>query len=170
MNESYSRCEICNLLVEHLKILFTELGNSEADSDVKIITLLEMKCYYWMTKAYSDKFLKDCDCDYSKGLRNIQKSLKDIFIKEDIVLDENKKKCDNCKILPCEVFALLDRACSLHDVKELDSMVKEMQYHVVLAFLYDEFIGKCEKCNESVEYIACLQFLCDFIESRMEEL
>lgn len=88
-------------------------------------TLLEMKCYYWLIKAYSDEFLKDCDCDYSKGLRNIQKSLKAIFIKEKIVLDVNKKKCDICKILPCEIFALLDGACSLHDVKDLDSMVKK---------------------------------------------
>lgn len=169
MKENYSRCDICNLLVQHLKILFTEFGNSEANSDAKMASLLEMKCYYWLIKAYSDEFLKDCDCDYSKGLRNIQKSLKAIFIKERIVLDVNKKKCDICKILPCEIFALLDRACSLHDVKELDSMVKEMEYHVVLAFLYDELIGKCMKCSESVEYIACLQFLCDFVESRNQQ-
>lgn len=82
MKENYSRCDICNLLVQYFKILFTEFGNSEANSDAKMATLLEMKCYYWLIKAYSDEFLKDCDCDYSKGLRNIQKSLKAIFIKE----------------------------------------------------------------------------------------
>lgn len=169
MKENYSRCDICNLLVQYFKILFTEFGNSEANSDAKMATLLEMKCYYWLIKAYSDEFLKDCDCDYSKGLRNIQKSLKAIFIKEKIVLDVNKKKCDICKILPCEIFALLDGACSLHDVKDLDSMVKKMEYHVVLAFLYDELIGKCMKCSEYVEYISCLQFLCDFIESRNQQ-
>lgn len=169
MKEEYTRCDICNLLVQHLKILFAELGNLEVDSDAKMATLLEMKCYYWLTKAYSDELLKDCDCDYSKGLRNIQESLKDIFIEEDIVLDENKKKCDICKILPCEIFPLLDRACSLYDKKELDSTVKEMQYHFILAILYDELIIKCEKCEESVEYIACLKFLCEFIESRNQQ-
>ena len=44
-----------------------------------------------------------------------------------------------------------------------------MEYHVVLAFLYDELIGKCMKCSEYVEYISCLQFLCDFIESRNQQ-
>lgn len=44
MKENYSRCDICNLLVQYIKILFTEFGNSEANSDAKMATLLEMKC------------------------------------------------------------------------------------------------------------------------------
>lgn len=168
MKKELIRCDICNSFVQHLKILFMELekATKEEDSNAKHATLLEMKCYYWLTKAYSDELLKDCDCDYRIGLGNILENLKDKFAKEGIVHDENKRQCDICKILPCEFFSLLDRACSLRDAKDIDFMFEELKYHSTLAFIYEKYIGKCTECDECVEYIACLKFLCDYLENQ----
>lgn len=171
MDRELSRCDTCNSLVQHLKILFMELekATNEADSNVQHATLLEMRCYYWLTKAYSDELLKDCGCHYRIELGDIQENLKDIFAKEGIALEANKRKCDICRVLPCEFFSLLDIACRLNDVKEIDSMVEELRYHLTLASIYEKYIGKCTGCDEFVEYTACLQFLCEFTESRNQE-
>lgn len=142
-----------------------ELGNSESDSNMKQATLMELKCYYWLIKAYSDEMICECDCYYSNGLRNIQVDLSNLFKKEDIMFDEKEQKCDVCKILPCEFFSLLNNTCKIKDPKELDSMKEELQYQVILAFLYEQFIGKCTECDAFIEYTACLKFTCEFIES-----
>lgn len=142
-----------------------KIGNSEAGSNIKKATLMELKCYYWLIKAYSNKVISECECDYRNGLRNLQVDLSNIFEKEDILLDEKKQKCDVCKILPCEFFSLLDNTCKIKDSKKLESMIEELQYQVILAVLYESFIGKCTECNEFTEYTACLKFACEFIES-----
>ena len=165
MEKQLNRCEICNSLIQHLKILYMELGNSESHSNMKQATLMELKCYYWLIKAYLNEMICECDCDYSNGLSNILADLSNIFKKEDIVLDEKAQKCDVCKILPCEFFSLLNNACIIKDQNEMDSMIEELQYQVTLAFLYEEFIGKCTECDEFIEYAICLKFACEFIES-----
>lgn len=156
-------CDFCILLINHIELLFIEKEFDEQKD------LLEMKFYYWLIKAYSDGILKDCDCFYSKELRTKQKIIKEIIAKEGIALDENNKKCDICKILPCEFFALLNSACILKDAKEIDSMVEELRYHLNLAYIYEKYIGKCTECDAFVEYKACLQFVYDFIESRNQK-
>jgi hypothetical protein len=166
-----SRCDICKMLVLHLNILFMELERAtrENDSNAKCASLLEMKCYYWLTKEYSDKLLNECNCNYRIEFGRILENLKDIFGKDGIVLDENRRKCDICKILPCEFFPLLDRTCSLKAEEDINSMVEELRYHLTLSFIYEEFIGKCTDCEEYIEYIACLQFLCDFLKNNNQQ-
>lgn len=106
----FERCDYCGLLLQHIGILQNELTQSEPETDNRYATILESKSYYWLVKVFYNKDLVQCDCEYKIRFCSILKDLLELFENE-VKLDADKMKCDICRILPCELFSLLDVAC-----------------------------------------------------------
>lgn len=160
---SYLGC--CKLILEHIEILQRELEKSKEAS------LLELKSYYWIIEKYDSEILCKCHCKYKEKIEDTLKKLVKIFQINGVKLDINKKQCDICKILPCEMFSLLDLICSNSKYQDIESVCIEIQYHIFLAEIYDKMIGRCTKCNEFGEYLACLLSASDFVKNKdMQEL
>lgn len=154
------RCAYCNMLMQHITVLKNELTKSEQ------ATLYELKSYYWLIEKYCNEVLIDCDCEYRDEFRNILTVLLELFRTNEIVIKTENMQCDVCKVLPCEIFSLLDLACKKSNKNDIESMCAELLYHIFLAWIYDELIGRCTKCDAYVEYIACLENACRFLENK----
>lgn len=61
---NYVKCYYCGLMLEHIDILKYEIAQFELGTDHRYATMLELKCYYWLVKAYYDKILVPCNCAY----------------------------------------------------------------------------------------------------------
>lgn len=150
------RCDYCVKLIQHMNYLLEELKKYGGET-----TLLELRCYYWLASVYQN-IINECMCQGKVSLENLIYLFKKTLDNSHIKLNEESRKCDICKILPCEIFSLLDLACRM-DKESLNTMYEELQYHVFLAFLYDEKIGRCTECDCAVEYIFNLEKTCDFL-------
>lgn len=163
------KCDYCLMLNQHIDLLKNELEHCEPQ--YKYATLLELKSYYWLVETYCNTCLQNCTCVCKTQFADILSRLKKLFESHQLELNVEQKHCDICKILPCEIFSLLDHACLLSDNDKIESMCIELQYHIFLSLLYGEIIGKCTNCDNFVEYNACLESACNFIQKRnMQQL
>lgn len=152
------------MILRHISILYNELSNE--DDQQKYAMLLELRSYYWIISAYCNNALHNCNCEMRSLLISTILQLEKIFLRFNLAVDVEQQRCDICKILPCEIFPLLDTGCTLYDPQKIESLCAELQYHVFLSWIYDEIIGKCRGCDNFVEYEACLQSACKFIEDK----
>jgi hypothetical protein len=143
-----------------MNILFSELKNAHIEASLK-----ELKSYYWLSTFLKD-FINRCKCSCKDAFDESVLELQIILATNHIELNEEMKKCDICKILPCEMFSLLDVACRIDNQESMNSMYEELQYHVFLSWLYEEYNGKCMECDCFVEYISNLDQTCKFLESQ----
>lgn len=162
----YEKCDYCGLMLEHIGILKNEMAQFEPGTDYRYATMLELKCYYWLVKAYYDKILVPCNCAYKNVFCSVLKDLYELFEENDIKIEIEKKKCDICKILPCELFSLLDMACTISDQQKMELMYAELQYQVFISWIYAELIGQCFDCDAFVDYKACIEATCEYLNDR----
>ena len=162
-----NRCTIysyCESILTHISNLRSLLKKDDTES-----TILELKEYYWLLQ-YFNNYINSCAAvDGSSFLpikNEIDTSLLKIFAEHRIDIDEKAAKCDVCKILPCAIFPLLDLACELETQDEIENMCKELDYHLFLAFLLEDNVGKCRDCNNFVDLEYSLKLAGDFLENR----
>lgn len=160
------RCDYCKLLLKHVDILQNELTQFELETDCRHSTLLELKSYYWIIKTYYNNVLIQCDCEYKNRFYSILKILLKILENNGLVPNKKKLKCDICKVLPYEVFSLLDNACMISNPKDLESMYVELQYHVFVSWIYEELIGGCLDCDSFVDYRATIEHTCNYLNDK----
>ena len=157
------RCDYCELMFKHIVILRNKLMEPQLQSSDRDATILELKSYYWLTRTYYQKFLKQCNCEYKNKFEQTLKYLLEVFKENDVKLDSDKAKCDICKILPCELFPLLDKACTIYVQHDLELMCVELQYYIFLSFIFQEMIEQCTLCDEFVDYKACIEAACTYL-------
>jgi hypothetical protein len=155
-----SKCDYCIKLTQHMKILLYELNRNNKEA-----TLQELKCYYWLSTFFKG-FLDQCTCLYMKCFEDSIFAIQTVLDDNHIELNEEMKNCDICKILPCQIFSLLDVACRIENQESMNSMYEELKYHVFLSMLYEENNDKCTKCDHFVEYLSNLETTCEFLESK----
>ena len=155
--KEYICCDYCNSLLKHITILGHELKTERQT------TLLELKCYYWLIEEYCIKIISKCNCPFKTEFKNILLDLHEVFRENKIELDGKKRRCDICKILPKELFVMLDSTCKKTDERELELACVELQYQFFLTYIYSELIGECTECNEYIEYSACVKNTCEYI-------
>lgn len=165
MDNNVNQCNYCELMLIHIGILQNELEKSGIKSNQRNVTLLELKCYYWLMKVYYDKILCEYESEYKHIFEYTLTNLLNLLQINKTEFDTNKMRCDICRILPHELFSLLDMACKLSDPQELESKFSELQYHVFLSWIYDKLIERCTDCDAYVEYIACLENTCKYLEN-----
>lgn len=164
--DNFERCDYCGLLLQHIGILHNELTQSEPETDNRYATILELKSYYWLIKAFYNKVLVQCDCEYKNKFCSILKDLLHLFEENEVKLDADKMKCDICRILPCELFSLLDAACKISNQQGIESMYIELQYHMFISWIYEEQIGQCTDCDAFVNYRACIEGTCKYLNDK----
>lgn len=164
--EQLERCTYCVEMMEHIHILQRELEKERADSKNTIATLLEIKNYYWLLDEFLRQGFLSCNKECEIGFQNTLKNLLECLKKNEIDVNIKMRRCDICRVLPHEIFSLLDRLCIITQHQELNMMYLELQYHVFLSWIYDELIGRCTECDEFVEYVACLNATCKYLESK----
>ena len=159
--DNLERCDYCSLLLQHIGILQDEFNQS--DPDIRYATILELKSYCWLIKEYYNKVLIHCECEDKIICYSILENLLSLFKQNDVKLGADKMKCDICRVLPCEVFSLLDILCKISDQEGLDSMNAELQYHVFLSWIYNHLLGQCTDCDAFVDLSACIQSTCEYL-------
>lgn len=166
MEEKLRNCYYCKQILVHIGILKNEYGESEAGSDNRHAILLNLQCYYWLMKVYYDEILCECECKNKYIFGNTLTNILNLLQINKIKLETNKMRCDICHILPHALFSLLDRACKLSNPQELEIMFMELWYHVFLSWIYDELGEQCTDCDAWVEYSACLENTCKYLDSK----
>lgn len=157
----YSHCE--NILT-HISILRGLLKKDDTEA-----TVLELKEYYWLLQYFNNYINRCAAVDGSSFLpikNEIDTFLLKIFAEHRIDIDEKTAKCDVCKILPCAIFPLLDLACELKKQDEIENMCKELEYHLFLAFLLEDNVGRCRDCNSFVDLECSLKLAGNFLKNR----
>ncbi len=160
MNADYFKCTNCVLFVKHMEILLNELDREMSES-----TLHEIKSYYWLSTFFK-LYIEQCSCENKILFENKVQVLQGVLDHNGIELDDKNKKCDICRVLPAEVFSLLDVACKIIEQESMDSMCEELEYHMVLMYLFEEHIGVCNDCDHFVEYLSNRNEMCEFLHSR----
>lgn len=154
------------MMIRHINAFGYLLSKFEIDSDERYATLLELKSYYWLISAYYDEMLNLCDCKYKDVLTSVLESLPHLLLENGLYPDEETMRCDVCKILPCEIFSLLDQICTSSDQKQLETMHIDLEYHVFISWIYETFIGKCTACDACIDYLTCIDFACKYQETK----
>lgn len=160
MNTELSICDYCVGITQHVDLLLEEYKRDDTKA-----TIQELKCYYWLT-SFFENHLCQCNCPQKESYEDSVLAIKIILDYKNIELKKELMKCDICKTLPYEFFALLDVACKIDNEDSMNSMYNELYYHVFLSLLYEENLGRCTECDHFVEYISNLEKTCEFLYSK----
>lgn len=156
-------CDICALLLRDIKYISIPLMEKGVEDKIRYITMLELKCYYWLLDAFINEVTTNCKELVCKNQLNlVLNELGKLFEQENVLLDTYSRKCDVCRILPCSLFSIMDSLCRTN-FSEANKMKLELEYQLILASLNDEIVGRCTDCDEFVEYEACKKFAYEYL-------
>lgn len=161
-----NQCDYCILFIHHIDILL-----SENIKDCCKSNLLELKNYYRLSNIF-DIINENCnECINKKRYSRSIELLKDVLLKNGVELNNSNKKCDICRVLPNEIFILLDMTCNIYSTLEkLDSLYEELQYQESLLYLSELAFGKCNNCDNFIDYYHNIKLLSKFLENKNIDL
>ena len=156
-------CDVCTLLLRDIKYISASLMERGVEDKIRYITMLELKCYYWLVDAYINEVTTNCrELVCKNQLDSVMNELEKLFKQENVFLDVHLRKCDVCRILPCSLFSIMDSLCRTN-FSESNKLKLELEYQLILASLHDEIVGRCTECDEFVEYEACKKFAYEYL-------
>ena len=53
-------CDVCTLLLRDIKYISASLMERGVEDKIRYITMLELKCYYWLVDAYINEVTTNC--------------------------------------------------------------------------------------------------------------
>ena len=83
-------CDICTLLLRDIKYISIPLMEKGVEDKIRYITMLELKCYYWLLDAFINEVRMSKAPD--RSIFYVQERKLDDELKAEIISDQEKKK------------------------------------------------------------------------------
>jgi len=83
-------CDICALLLRDIKYISIPLMEKGVEDKIRYITMLELKCYYWLLDAFINEVRMSKAPD--RSIFYVQERKLDDELKAEIISDQEKKK------------------------------------------------------------------------------
>ena len=83
-------CDICALLLRDIKYISIPLMEKGVEDKIRYITMLELKCYYWLLDAFINEVRMSKAPD--RSIFYVQERKLDDDLKAEIISDQEKKK------------------------------------------------------------------------------
>lgn len=165
-DEICSFCSCCTKMSAHMRILLALLDKYKSDKQFTIqAALAELKAFCWLALDLQHH-IADCICPSSAEINDALYDVCVVLEKYGMELDKAKRKCDICRILPCEILSLLDEVCKQKEQENMASWYEELEYHKFLMFLYENPNGPCQECDHSIEYLSNRRMLVEFLDEK----